>query len=285
MSLKNYYELAKPGIIYGNLLTAAAGFFLASKGVIHWWLFIAMALGLSLVIGGSCVFNNYIDQDIDKKMERTKKRALVTGEISGTSALVYGSVLLIAGLLILFLYTNAAATFIAFIGTISYLAFYTPLKRKTLYSTIVGSIAGATPPVVGYCAVINTFNLEALLLFLILVFWQMPHFYAIAIYRIKEYKASSIPLLPIKKGIAVAKIHILFYIAAFTAASAALTLFGFTGYTYLSITLLLGVIWFWSGVKGFCSKEDTAWARRMFLLSLIVLTVLSITMALNQVVR
>ena len=162
-----------------------------------------------------------------------------------------------------------------------YLILYTPLKRKSVYGTIIGAVAGATPPVVGYVAVTNNFDTAALLLFFILVFWQMPHFYAIAIRRLDEYKAALIPVLPAKEGIHNTKIKMLAYIAAFILATASLAYFKYTGYVYLAVMLLLGLYWFASGIKGFRSADDKDWAKKMFLFSLIILTVFCVLISFN----
>ena len=157
-----------------------------------------------------------------------------------------------------------------------YLILYTPLKRKSVYGTIIGAVAGATPPVVGYVAVTNNFDTAALLLFFILVFWQMPHFYAIAIRRLDEYKAALIPVLPAKEGIHNTKIKMLAYILAFILATSALTYFKYAGYIYLTVMVLLGLWWLASGIKGFGSADDKIWAKKLFLFSLIVLTLFSV---------
>ena len=120
-----------------------------------------------------------------------------------------------------------------------YAAIYTIWKHKTLYGTAIGSIAGAIPPVIGYSAVTNQLDLAALLLFLIVVFWQMPHFFAIAMYRFDDYAAASIPVFPVVRGMHAAKIRILSYIVAFTLSSSMLTLSGYVGYAYLTVTSLL----------------------------------------------
>ena len=281
--MNKYYELAKPGIIYGNSITAIAGFFLATKGDINWLLLVAMLIGLGFVMGGACVYNNCLDRDIDQKMSRTQTRATVTREISERNAWIYGSVLLLAGAAILFFFTNILTLCIAFIGTIIYVGIYTPLKRRTVYSTLIGALAGATPPVVGYCAVTGVFNVEALLLFLILFFWQMPHFYAIAIYRQSEYEAAGIPLLPIKKGIAQTKVHMLVYVILFTLVALSLAFFflGFVRYIYLAVMLIVSVMWLYFSISGFFRKTDsTQWARKMFLFSLIVITTWSLLLVI-----
>ncbi len=231
---KAYYQLTKPGIIYGNAITTVAGFFLASKGHFNLGLFLAALIGISLVIASGCVFNNYIDKDLDATMERTKNRALVTGAISVRGAIVFGAILGLLGLATLGLLTNTLTAEIALLGLFFYVVLYSLAKRRSVYGTIVGSISGAVPPVVGYCAVTGRFDLGALILFLILVFWQMPHFYAIAIFRQQDYTAAGLPVLPVVKGLRTTKIHILFYILAFTIAAAALYIFKFAGIAVLS---------------------------------------------------
>ncbi len=277
--IKSYYALAKPGIIYGNAITVAAGFFLASKGNINFWLLLVTLTGISLVIASACVFNNYIDRDIDSLMVRTKKRALVTGLISVRDAMLYATFLGLAGFLVLAVYSNLLTVFVVLAGFVDYVIFYGIFKRRSVYGTIVGSIAGATPIVAGYTAVSNQFDAGAVILFLILVFWQMPHFYAIGIYRSDDYQAAQLPILPIKEGIQKTKIHILLYIVAFTIAAAMLTVFGFTGYIYLITVLSLSLAWLWLGIKGFKADNDKRWARKMFLFSLVLLLSVSALMS------
>lgn len=282
--LRDFYYLTKPGIIRGNLITMTAGFFLASQGNIDWWLYLAAISGLSLVIGSACVFNNYIDRDIDAKMARTRDRALVQGRISNQTALIYGSVLLVLGLGTLGLGTNGLTALIALSGWFFYVVIYSIWKRRSVYSTIIGSISGAMPPVVGYTAVSNEIDSAAVILFAILVFWQMPHFYAIGIYRRKDYAAAGIPILPVKQSVQSAKINILLYILGFTVAASLLTFFDYATNLYLTIGLLLGLWWLWLGIKGFSTPDNAAWARRMFHISLIVITVLSATIIIDSLV-
>lgn len=269
--IRKYYLLAKPGIIFGNAVTALGGFALASKGHIDFLLLLMTLLGLSLIVGAGCVFNNYLDRLSDKKMARTKNRPLAKGTISIQNANIYGATLLILGSAILTAFTNLLSVTIALAGFVIYVLFYTILKHKTVYGTAIGSVAGAVPPVVGYVAVTNHLDLAALLLFLIVTLWQMPHFFAIAMYRIDDYVAASIPVLPIKKGNHATKIRMLFYISVFTVMAAMLVVFGYAGYSYLLATLILGAYWLWVGVKGFKALNDKIWARKMFVSSLVVI--------------
>jgi heme o synthase len=275
---KDYYELTKPGIIYGNALSLIAGFAMASSRVISQgghsdpWLFGAALFGLSLVIASGCVFNNYIDRDIDGAMERTKNRPLVKGRVSNTSAILYATCLGILGFFFLARYTNFLTTGVAVLGFIFYVGMYSLWgKRRTVYGTLIGSVSGAVPPVVGYTAVSGRLDVGALLLFLILVFWQMPHFFAIAIRRSKDYAAAAIPVLPLTSGIKRTKIVMAFCISAFVGASMLLAVFGYVGIWYIALAAVLGCVWLYLDVQGFRTRDDVRWARGMFFFSLIAL--------------
>lgn len=198
INVRGYYELSKPGIVYGNALVAAAGFLYASKGTADWTVFAYTLLGLSLVIASGCVYNNYYDRYIDKKMLRTKLRPLAAGTIRTGPALYFGALIGAVGVALLFFFTTLPAAVVALAGWAVYVLAYTPLKHKTPHALWVGALAGATPPVVGYAAVTNTLDASALWLFLFLFVWQVPHFLAIAAYRYDEYTAAGVPLL-IKK--------------------------------------------------------------------------------------
>ncbi len=272
-----YWFLAKPGIIFGNIVTTIAGFALAAKGMFNPSLFLATLLGVSLVMASACVFNNYIDRELDEKMKRTRNRPLVKGDMSYVAALVFGACLGVLGTICLLVFTNSLATLIALVGLFVYVLLYSFAKYKTVHCTLIGSVAGAIPPVVGYCAVSNSLDICALLLFAILVLWQMPHFFAIAIYRLEDYVAGSIPVLPVKRGILNTKVQILLYMIAFVIASLLPFFLGYVGYTYLTTACILGSAWLWICMKGFKCTNDHRWARQVFLCSLVVITGLSLS--------
>ncbi len=284
-TLKNYYSITKPGMIRGNIILAAAGFLLASHRDINLWLLISMLVGLSLVIASGCVFNNYIDRDIDKIMSRTKDRVIARGLLKKRNIIIYGSILGILGFLVLVFFTNLLALQLALIGFVFYVVFYTFSKRTTVQSTLIGSISGAMSPVIGYCAVTNRLDTGAFLLFLILVLWQIPHFYSIAMYRFDDYKAAKIPVLPVEKGMEITKICIVMYIFAFIISTALLTVFGYTGFVYKIIMLIVGCVWLFLGFRGFKSKtfeSDKRWARTMFFFSLVVIMTWSVTIVVTS---
>lgn len=280
-TLKTYYLLTKPGIIYGNAIAALGGFLLASRGQIDLWLLVAVLLGTALIIGSGCVFNNYVDRNIDRKMSRTKSRALASGTVSDKSALVYASLLSLAGFVVLALGTNTLTVLLGAAGLFFYVVVYGAAKRHGPYGTLVGSIPGALPPVAGYAAVTGRLDAGALLLFLILVFWQMPHFYAIAIFRSKDYAAANIPVLPVTKGMPTTKRQIFLYAGLFVAATFMLTVTGYTGYTYLVIMALLGIYWLRIIAQGFKTSDNNRWARRVFGASLMALLVFSLMISVD----
>ncbi len=280
--IKQYLQVTKPGIIFGNLISVVGGFLLASKGSIDYPLFLATLVGVSLVVASGCVFNNYIDRDIDKKMERTKNRVLVKGLIAPSVTLVYATALGIVGFALLYIAANPLAMWLAVMGFVVYVGVYSLyMKRHSVYGTLIGSLSGAAPPVIGYCAVINEFDAGALILLAIFSLWQMPHSYAIAIFRFKDYQAANIPVLPVVKGISVAKNHITVYILAFMIATLMLTLVGYAGYKYLIVAAAVSVWWLGMALRGYKTENDSVWARKLFVFSIVAITSLSVMMSID----
>lgn len=249
-------------------------------------MFLYTLLGIALVIASGCVFNNFIDRDIDKLMERTKNRASAKGLVSGLFLILYAALLGILGTLVLGFSTNILTMVIAWIGLFFYVILYSLyFKRNSVYGTLIGSVSGAVPPVVGYCAATNNFDLGAVILFLILCFWQMPHSYAIAIYRFKDYAAAKIPVLPVKKNIKAAKVSMLIYTILFILAVVSLYIFSYANWIYLTIGLGVSLYWLYLVAAGFKIKsqelqDNFLWAKKVFLFSIINITVLSVMIAL-----
>lgn len=281
--LRNYYYLTKPGIIRGNAFAATAGFFLALNDSLQLSVYASMLVGISLVIASACVFNNCIDRDIDKRMKRTQKRGLITGAISVKNALIFGTIIGLSGFLLLLFSTNRLTATIALVGFVFYVGIYAWAKRNTVYGTLVGSVSGAIPPIVGYCSLSNTLDTAAVLLFMILVAWQMPHFYAIAIYRHDEYAAAGLPVLPVVRGVDVARRQIVAYIAAFIAVSSSLAVAGYTGLLYVAICVPLGMYWLYVALTGQKVSDAKKWARHVFGVSLLVLSGLCSAIVLGKV--
>jgi protoheme IX farnesyltransferase len=278
--IKNYVLVAKPGIIFGNLISAAAGFFLASKGRVDGALLPATLIGISLVVASGGVFNNCVDRNLDRKMIRTRHRALAQGLISPVIAAAYATILGLAGLALLWAATNLLTFAIVLAGLVIYVGVYSLyLKRHSVYGALIGSLAGATPPLAGYCAVTGRFDLGAVILLAIFSLWQMPHCYAIAVFRLEDYAAAAIPILPVKEGTAAAKKHIVGYILAFLAATLMLTLGGYTGYRTLAVAVVLGLSWLYMAWSGSKAIDERLWAKKLFIFSIVTIFILSVMMA------
>lgn len=280
--LSSYYKVTKPGIIRGNVIVTIAGYLFAAPSPFSVSTFLGLICGTSLIIAAGCVFNNVLDRDIDSKMKRTKKRPVVTGEIPKINALVYGAVLSIVGFWLLLAYTNKLTALIGLVGLLFYVVVYGIAKRKTINSTLIGTISGATPPVAGYAAATNTIDTAAILLFLVLVFWQMPHFYAIAIFRSKEYAAAHLPTAPLVKGIAYTKKLMLLYGVLFILATQLLAITGYMGIVYSIAMLIVALNW----LRIIASPDITdtnAWAIKVFKVSLYTLLSFSVFISLKIV--
>lgn len=286
-SWRDFLALTKMGIVMSNMITAFAGMFLAAYymdiqliSVLH--LVIFGLLGSALVMAGGCSLNNYIDRDIDHLMERTNDRPTVNGKIPEKQVLIFGLVLSALGILFL-LAASLSAALLGFAGLIFYVVIYTMwTKRTTSLNTIVGSVSGAVPPLIGWAAIDAGLSPVAWVLFLIMFIWQPPHFLALAMRRCEEYRKAGIPMLPVVSGFAVTKRQMVLYVAALIPIS--LLLSPTFGTVYTVIASILGVGWLALGIAGFAMKDDMKWARLMFVYSLNYLTIIFILMVVLHIV-
>lgn len=276
-----YYQLTKPGIVFGNVVTVVAGYFLGSAGGrFDASALAAVAAGSALIIAAAGALNNYTDQSIDARMTRTRHRPLPAGLVTPGRALWLAGSLAAVGFLVLAIWTNWLTLLIGLTALVDYVVAYAFFKRRTVYGTAVGSISGALPMVAGYCAATGRLDITAAVLFGLMVLWQMPHFYAIAVYRLKDYQAAGLPVLPVARGVAFTRRRVILYLAAFMAAAPILFVIGHAGYTYLAVMLLLSAVWLRMGLSSFAAVGDaTAWGRRLFRFSLIVVMAMSVLVA------
>jgi len=281
---RDFVALAKPGIVISNLITTFGGFWLAAQWHVDWLsLFFALA-GTALVMGSGCALNNYLDRDMDTKMARTKSRALPTGKIQPNVVLWYGISLGIIGTTMLYFLNNPLTALIGLFGLFVYVWIYTAwFKRTSVWSTVVGAVSGAVPPVMGYCAVTGQLDMNAAILFAILFLWQPPHFWALGIRRTEEYRAAGFPLLPVVYGSFVTKISMVRYVVLLVPVSLLLYVNGSVGLFYLISATVLGIVWVAMCVAGFKAKVEEIWAKKVFLYSINYLTVLFIIMVIDTV--
>jgi heme o synthase len=283
---KDFLALIKVGIVNSNLITTFTGMWLAFYFTNTHFLnsldimFLTL-VGSSLIIAGSCVINNVYDRDIDHLMERTKERPTVTGKINGTKASLLGLLMIAFGIIMLFM-TTVTAGVIGIIGVFSYVVLYTMWsKRKYVSNTVVGSISGAVPPLIGWAAVDANLDIIAWMLFLMMFIWQPPHFYALAMKRVEEYRAADIPMLPVVKGFAVTKHHIVAWVVALLPLPFFLLDLGMF---FFVLATAFNIGWLALGLAGYKMKDDIKWSKLMFVYSLNYLTILFVAMVIVTVV-
>ncbi|OEF28598.1 heme o synthase [Vibrio rumoiensis] len=282
---KEYISITKPGIIMGNLISVLAGFFLAAKSEpVSLLLLVCTMVGVAFVIASGCVVNNIFDRDIDLKMSRTKNRILVQGGINIDHAFLFAIVLLLVGTGLLYKMANPLSAVMVLMGYVFYVFFYTMwYKRTSVYGTLVGSVSGAIPPLVGYLAVTNYISLEAVLLFSLFCLWQMPHSYAIAMFRMQDYEEAEIPVLPVVKGIQKARQHMMAYVVAFSLVALGLYAFGHTGYEYLAVAAISCYGWSKVTFRSMDESNYIQWSKSVFKTSLLVVTAFSAVLGMELV--
>jgi protoheme IX farnesyltransferase len=212
-------------------------------------------------------------------MERTKKRPSARGLISLKFAMVYALILGLIGLVTLYLGTNILTIIIAIMGLFTYVIAYSLwFKRKSIFGTLVGAISGAVPSIIGYTATNNRFDLVSLTIFIILFCWQIPHFFAIAIYRRDDYAAANIPVLPLERSMLYSQINTLIFTILYFIATIVLPLTTRMHSSYIIIACVSGIAWTVLSIKGFTTKNKGQWARKMFVLSILNITLLNVSM-------
>lgn len=247
--LKDYFTLCKPKVVALMLVTTWVGMILATRTLNTLFspqtlIFVTLGtLGIALTAFGSAVFNHLADRHIDAKMMRTLHRPIATGRISPKEAFYFGSVLICVGLLLLGIFINPLTAILAFFTMLGYAVCYTLfLKRATPQNIVIGGLAGATPPLLGWTAITGQIDSNALLLVLIIFIWTPPHFWALAIHRQKDYEKAGIPMLPVTHGVKYTKLCIFLYTCLLFAATLFPFITGMSGKIYLIAAVLLNVL-------------------------------------------
>ena len=283
--LKDLIALTKPGLLRLNMFAALGGFWVASKWHIDFVIMIWMLIGSTLTMASATVVNNYWDRELDLRMERTKNRTLPMGRMKPSAVLAYGLILGIAGISILFIFVNSITGYLGLLGWFAYIVIYTIwLKRTSTWSTSIGGISGAMPPVIGYCAVVGTVDIGAWLLFAFLFLWQPAHFWSLAIRRVEEYRAAGFPLLPVVKGVKRTKLQMIPYILLLLPTVIMLYTYGYAGIYFLIIAILFTLFWLvhtLMGLKITDKQETDKWAKFNFIISINYLMVVFIAMIAN----
>ena len=246
---RDYLELTKPRVVMLMLITSLVGMFLATRAGVPWTVLLFGNLGIGLCAGAAAAVNHVVDRRIDSIMARTHKRPVTAGRVSPVAALAFALLLAIAGMSLLMVFTNELAAWLTLASLLGYAVIYTGfLKRATPQNIVIGGLAGAAPPLLGWVAVTGHLSAEPLLLVLIIFAWTPPHFWALAIHRKAEYAKADIPMLPVTHGEHYTKVHILLYTAAMLAVTLLPYAIHMSGPLYLVAALLLGgrfMFWAW----------------------------------------
>jgi protoheme IX farnesyltransferase len=209
---RDYKELTKPNVVLLMILTAAIGMFMAVPGMVPLQILVLGNLGIALCAGSAATVNHLVDQRIDRRMSRTHKRPVAQGRVKPLQAALFAATIGTLGMAILLIWVNALTAWLTFASLLGYAVIYTMfLKRATPQNIVIGGLAGAAPPLLGWTAVTGEVGGHGLLLALIIFAWTPPHFWALAIHRREEYAAVDIPMLPVTHGVAFTKLHILLY--------------------------------------------------------------------------
>ncbi|WP_303967981.1 heme o synthase [Sporosarcina ureae] len=282
---KDFLALIKIGIVNSNLITTFTGLFLAfqftGKSFLHNFdLLVFAILGTGLIIASSGAMNNLIDRDIDPVMSRTKSRPTVTGRFKAPAVMTLAVTFLLVGEVLLFS-ASSTAGWLGILGVFAYVVLYSMWsKRRHVSNTVVGSLSGAIPPLIGWAAVDPTLPMGAWALFLIMFIWQPPHFYALAMRRTEEYRAANIPMLPVVKGFERTKKSMLMWVLLLFPLP---FLLSELGTAFIVFATLLNVGWLYLALKGFKAKEDLKWATGMFVYSLNYMTILFVSMIIFSI--
>ena len=281
--LVDFYELTKPRMNFLVVVTTMVGFYMAAE-VYQWGLVLGTLVGTALTAASASVFNQLMERRYDALMPRTRNRPAAAGRVSPGEALAWGLTLGVAGIVTLLLAVNGLTALLGLITALSYVLIYTPMKRTSSLCTVVGAVPGAIPPMMGWTAYHNALSPEALVLFLILFMWQIPHFLAIAVMYKDDYAAGGFKMLPVidDEQLTMTNRQAIAYTLAMIAVSLSPAWLGMAGGFYLAAALLLGGL-FMAGAIALARTRSRRDARRLFFASIIYLPLLLAAMMIDRV--
>src|SRR5690554_886949 len=280
VSWRDYYVLCKPNVVLLMLLTSVIGMFMATPGMVPWRILLFGNLGIALCAGSAAAVNHLVDRRIDLVMARTRNRPVAQGRIDTAHAVLFALVLGVTGMAVLITQVNQLTAWLTLASLLGYAVIYTLfLKRATPQNIVIGGLAGAAPPLLGWTAVTNSVDGHALLLVLIIFAWTPPHFWALAIHRRDEYAKADIPMLPVTHGVAYTKLHIFLYTIIMVLVTLLPFVMGMLNWLYLVGAVVLGAGFLaWSLVLIFSKSKsvgmDTFKYSIVYLMALFVIMLL-----------
>jgi protoheme IX farnesyltransferase len=272
--LRQYLVLTKPRVTQLAVFCAVIGMFLATPTLPDMQKVIAGTIGIWLLAAAAFAVNCLIEQRIDARMLRTARRATATGTISSAQVLLISGAIGGIGMFVLYRWVNPLTMWLTFATFVGYAVIYTViLKPRTPQNIVIGGLSGAMPPALGWAAVANTVSAEAWLLVLIIFIWTPPHFWALALYRTRDYENSGLPMLPVTHGEQFTRLHILLYSIALMATTALPYVIGMSGWLYLACAMLLGALFVWYAWRLYRQYSDEL-SRKLFRFSILYLSLL-----------
>jgi protoheme IX farnesyltransferase len=279
---RDYLELCKPRVVLLMLLTSLIGMLLAAPGWVPLDIIILGNLGIALCAGSAATINHLVDRHIDLKMKRTQNRPIAKGRVEPRQALIFAFVTGLIGMTILLVFINAITAWLTLASLLGYALIYTLfLKRATPQNIVIGGLAGAAPPLLGWTAVTNSIDGHGLLLVLIIFAWTPPHFWALAVHRKDDYAKADIPMLPVTHGERYTKVHILLYTIILCVVSLLPYLTGMFNWLYLLGAVVLGAGFIYWSLQMLLGKDPSA-AMETFKYSIIYLMALFVVMLLDH---
>jgi heme o synthase len=277
-----FYALTKPRVVQLIVFCAVIGMLLAQPGLPNWQLALAGTVGIWLVASAAAAFNCLVEQKIDRSMARTAWRPSARGQLSNTQTLVFSALLCAVGSAVLYWWVNPLTMWLTFATFVGYAVIYTViLKPLTPQNIVIGGASGAMPPVLGWATMTGKVEHEALILCLIIFLWTPPHFWALALYRVEDYRKAGLPMLPITHGSEFTRLQVLLYTVVLFAATLLPFVFGMNGYLYLAAAVVLG-----AGFMGYAwqlwRQYSDALARKTFRFSLWHLSLLFAALLLDH---
>ena len=281
-SWRDYYEMCKPRVVMLMILTSLVGMLLATPGMVPVDILILGNLGIALVAGSGAVVNHLIDRKVDVVMKRTHNRPIPQGRVDPFHAAVFAAVIGMAGMATMIIWVNALSAWLTLASFVGYAFIYTGyLKHATPQNIVIGGLAGAMPPLLGWTAVTGTIEADAVVLVLIIFAWTPPHFWALAIHRKEEYAKTGIPMLPVTHGERITKIHILVYTAILVQISVIPSVSGMSSVFYLAAAVTLGAGFMYWSVK-LMHRPKLSTAMDTFRYSIVYLALLFIALVVDH---
>lgn len=281
-TIKDYLELCKPRVVLLMILTSMVGMCLASDGSLSYPIFILGNLGIALIAGAAATLNHIADQHIDRLMRRTERRPIVSGKISVPASVWFAAIIGAMGFSILFFCVNALTAYLTLLSLVGYAAIYTLyLKHATPQNIVIGGVAGAMPPLLGWTAVTNQVTAESLLLVLIIYVWTPPHFWSLSINRLEDYKKANVPMLPLTHGVPYTKLNILLYTIILSCVTLFPYLIDMSHNIYLFGVTIANIIFLWHALRLYLNPTKE-YALKTFWYSIYYLGILFVLLLIDH---